>query len=169
MATAVSRPIAGESDLVWLMIPGSPSGGKTTTVSAIRGPLFVYIDNLTENALASGYVPKGRMPKKENLLARLQDTKAAALVIKDLTTLFSKKEDKVKEIIGDLVSIYDGEYTKWTGTVGQIRYEARFAIVACVTPTALEEHYRYMSHSEAGSSSIEYRRSPPRSVAGVKR
>jgi hypothetical protein len=64
MATVISAPIAGSSDMVWLIIPGNPSGGKTMTMSGLRSPRILHVDNLTENALASGYVPKGRQTKK---------------------------------------------------------------------------------------------------------
>jgi hypothetical protein len=78
-----------------------------------------------------------------------------ALVFKDLSPLFSKREDKVKEILGDLTAIYDGEYTKWTGTVAGLHYQPRFAVIACITPNALEKHSRYMS--QIGGRFLFYR------------
>ena len=99
----------------------------------------------TENALASGYVPAKGQPSKPDLLTQIADTKATCLVIKDLSPLFSAKEDRVRAVLGDLTSIYDGEYTKATSTRGLMSYTPRFAIVACGTPITLEKHRRYMA------------------------
>ena len=48
--------------LIWLMIVGVPSSGKTETVLSLRGAEYVlFVDTMTENALASGHVDqKGR-------------------------------------------------------------------------------------------------------------
>jgi len=44
----------------------------------------VYVDNLTANALASGYVPEKGQKKTPDLLTQLCESGAACLVIKDL-------------------------------------------------------------------------------------
>src|SRR5262252_365978 len=108
--------------LVWLMIVGVPSSGKTETVLSLRGAESVlFVDTMTENALASGYVDdKGK--KGPDLLDQIQTKHATALVVKDLTTLFSLRDENVKKILGDLQSVYDGEFVKATGTVGVQKY-----------------------------------------------
>jgi hypothetical protein len=59
--------------------------------------------------------------------------------------LLSGRDDKVKKILGELQSIYDGEYAKATGTVGVLRSKSVFSMIACVTPAAIRSHHRYMS------------------------
>ena len=65
-------------------------------------------------------------------------------VVKDLTTMFSLREDTIKKILGDFTSIFDGKYEKFTATRGAVRYASRFSVVACVTPAILAKHSRYM-------------------------
>lgn len=158
LATATSLPIAEEDGtaLVWLLIVGAPGSDKTQTVILLKGtPSAYYLDALTENCFVTGYVdPKsGASPK--DFLPELQ---GKCLIIKDLTTLFSEREDKVKKILGDLQSLYDGEYTKATGTRGTIGYASKFSILGCITPAALVRHHTYMSR--IGGRFLLYRVSP---------
>jgi hypothetical protein len=90
-------------------------------------------------------------------LRELQE-KNRTLIIKDLTTLFSLREDKLKKILGDLTTIYDGGYSKWTGTLGQIEYKVKFPILACITPEALRKHHNYMS--QIGGRFLMFRMTP---------
>src|SRR5215470_6420002 len=141
--------------LIWLMIVGVPSSGKTETVLSLRGAESVlFVDTMTENALASGYVDKkGR--KTPDLLQEIETKHATALVVKDLTSLFSLRDENVKKILGDLQSVYDGEFVKATGTVGVQKYTTRFSLLACVTPAALDKHHSYMGR--IGSRFLFYR------------
>ena len=154
-ATAISHELSKQdaTSLVWLMIVGPPSSDKTETVLHLRDlPNIYHLDTLTENSFASGYVnPKSGAPAVD--LLPLLDGKC--LTIKDLTTLFSLREDQVKKILGDLQSIFDGEFHKFTGTRGAIDYQSRFSMVACITPIALARHHRYISL--IGSRFLAYR------------
>ena len=146
LATAVSLPISlhDDSAQLWLMIAGVPSSDKTGTVSCLKDLNHAkHLDSLTENAFASGYVdPKGGN-RSPDLLPELD---GKALIIKDLTTLFSMRDDKVKKVLGDLQSIYDGAFHKHTGTRGAIDYQnIHFTILACITNAALSKHQRYLS------------------------
>jgi hypothetical protein len=156
LAAATSPAVSSHDDtaLVWLLVVGVPSSDKTNTVLLLRdSPQTFYLDTLTDSAFVSGFQDarpgKGKAP---DLLPRLD---GKCLVVKDLTTLFSLREDKVKKILGDLQAIYDGEYAKATGTVGVIRYVSRFTLLGCVTPDALAKHHRYMS--SIGSRFLYYR------------
>jgi hypothetical protein len=125
---------------IWLMLVGVPSSFKTELVRLIDLPEIYSLDTLSENAFSSGYVmPDGSEPK--DLLPQLD---GKCFVIKDLTTLFSLKEDTIKKILGDLTSIFDGRFEKFTATRGDIRYDSQFSMVTCVTPAILSKHYRYM-------------------------
>lgn len=125
---------------IWLMLVGAPSSFKTELVRLIDLPEIYSLDTLTENAFASGYVrPDGTDP--DDLLPRLD---GKCFVIKDLTTLFSLKEDTIKKILGDLTSIFDGKYEKFTATRGEVRYFSQFSMVTCITPAILSKHHNYM-------------------------
>src|SRR5262244_3337975 len=112
MATVISVSFSRQEDtaLVWLMIVSAPGSGKTNTTLLLKGAKeYVYcLDKLTENSFASGYIDKdtGRAP---SLLPEL-DRKC--LVVKDLSTMFNMRADKIRGILGDLLSIYDRQYSK---------------------------------------------------------
>jgi|GEM_PF-1001443 len=127
---------------VWLFIVGAPSSGKTELVRLLRAsPHVYYLDTLSENAFVSGYVrPDGSDP--QDLLPLLN---GKVFVCKDLTTLFSLQEDTITKLLGDLASIYDGEFRKHTATRGDISYESSFGFLACITPAALNKHHRYLN------------------------
>lgn len=151
LATATSLPLCqvDHAAPIWLMVEGNPSSGKTEAVFTLKGVNSVFaLDTLTENSFLSGYVEdkvpgqKSKGKKKPQLLDQLD---GKTVVIKDLTTLLSGRDDKVKKVLGELQSIYDGEFSKATGTVGVLRSKSVFALIACVTPAAIRRHRQYMS------------------------
>lgn len=145
LATATSLPLGGSEhpSPVWLLIAGAPSSGKTEAVLLLKEAVSVmYLDAMTENSFASGYVDTRTGLGSKDLLPELD---GKCLIIKDLTTMFSMREEKVKKILGDLQSIYDGEYAKATGTRGLISYKSSFSLIACVTPLALRKHHNFMA------------------------
>ncbi|WP_447985588.1 hypothetical protein [Nitrospira sp. Nam74] len=157
LATATSLPLCRQEHAcpVWIMIAGNPSSGKTEGIFALKGvPGVYFVDTMTENSFLSGYVSEGKKLEKQFL----DEINGQCLLIKDLTTLFSLREDKIKKLLGELQSIYDGEYIKATGTVGVLRSESVFSMIACVTPYALRQHQRYMSM--IGSRFLFYRVPP---------
>lgn len=125
---------------IWLMVVGAPSSFKTELVRLIDLPEVYSLDTLTENAFASGFI-KADGSDPEDLLPLLD---GKCLVIKDLTTLFSLKEDTIKKILGDLTSIFDGKFEKFTATRGDVRYYSQFSMVTCITPAILSKHHTYM-------------------------
>ncbi len=125
---------------LWLMIIGVPSSFKTELVKLFELDEVYTLDTLTENSFASGYVEKGTK-KTFDLLPNLNDK---CLIIKDLTTLFSLNDETVKKILGDLTSIFDGEYRKYTGNRGLIEHYSLFSFMGCITPSILNKHTRYV-------------------------
>lgn len=126
---------------IWLIVIGNPSSLKTELIKLLKALQNVYfLSTLSENAFASGFIPPdGSDPK--DLLPHLD---GKALLIRDLTTLFSLNEETVKKILGDLTSIFDGEYEKFTATRGLIKYRSSFAMIACITPAILNKHHSYV-------------------------
>lgn len=125
----------------WLLTVGPPASSKTEAVNAARGMVHTYyLDTLTENSFISGYLPNEGNPQD-----LLREIGGKCLIVKDLSPLLSLKEDVVKKVLGDLCAIYDGYFSKFTGTRGKVSYEAIFPFIACVTPQAMERHNRYIS------------------------
>ncbi len=144
LATATSLPLCSTEHPipVWLLIVGDPSSGKTDGVNALKdSPRVFFLDTMTDNSLASGYVDK-----KGNRAPCLYDKiKGKTVVIKDWTTMLSRREESVRAILGELQSAFDGKYSKATGSVGVIECEGTFSFIACVTPLAIKRHHNYMS------------------------
>ena len=145
MAVATSLDVcqAEDTPLVWQIMVGVPGSGKTQGVFPLKGSDHTtFIDTLTPNSFASGYVNDQTGEGAKSLLPELD---GKCLIIKDLTTLFSQRSENVQKILGDLQSIYDGSYAKATGTVRVLSFDSQFTILACITPQALKQHQRYMS------------------------
>lgn len=129
-----------KKDPVWLMLVGNPSSNKTTLVDLLKGLEDVYrLDAMTSNPFSSGQREK---EKPKDLLPRLNNK---CFIIKEYGTLFGRSDEMVKQLISDLVAIYDGEYAKHSPTRGTIRYEAYFSHIGCVTPMSLSSRQRYMN------------------------
>lgn len=125
---------------LWLLLIGVPSSFKTELVGLFGAMDGVYtLDTLTENAFCSGYVPPDGSETQD--LLPLLDNKA--FIIKDLNTLFSMNEEMVKKILGDLTSIFDGKFQKFTATRGLVEYNSLFSMIGCITPSILIKHYNY--------------------------
>jgi len=130
----------GKSDPLWLMVVGNPSSNKTTLVDLLKYLDDVYrLDTMTSNPFSSGQ----REKEKPKDLLPLIDGKC--FVIKEYGTIFGRSDEMVKQLISDLVAIYDGEYSKHSPTRGTVRYKATFSHIGCVTPSALSSRQRYMN------------------------
>ncbi len=68
-----------------------------------------------------------------------------AFIVKDYTTIFSLNSETVKKLLGELVSIYDGIFKKFSPTRGLKEYTTNFSHIGCITPTALNRHTQYMN------------------------
>lgn len=139
---------------LWIMVIGNPSSIKTEIVKLfdpLGGDEVVYVDSMTENAFCSGFLPTdGSDP--HDLLPVLN---GKCLVIKDLTTTFSLKEETLKKILGDLTSIFDEDFSKYTATRGSIEYSSLFSQIGCVTPSVINKHHGYMN--QLGARFLFYR------------
>lgn len=156
IATSINMPLLEKSKdngLLWVLIIGNPSSYKTESVLHLSGtPYCYFLDSLTANSFVSGYVDVTG-EKAKDLLPEL---KGKFLIIKDYTTLFSLNEDLIKKVLGDLQSIYDGDYSKYTGTVGNITYkDIKFSHIGCITPLVVSKRHTFMSM--LGSRFLFYR------------
>lgn len=128
--------------MLWLLLVGVPSSGKTELVRLIKdADTTYYLDNLTQNAFISGE----RASKDNKVYDLLPLLNKKCLVIKDWTSIFSLDEKMTKKLLGDLVGIYDKEFTKFSSRRGNIGYVSAFSQLGCITPATLNRHTNYMN------------------------
>jgi hypothetical protein len=141
LAVAVSANYPN-SVMLWMLLVGVPSSGKTDIVRLIKNSdVAYYLDNLTQNAFISG--ERANKSNKVYDLLPLVDKKC--LVIKDWTAIFSLDEKMTKKLLGDFVGIYDKEFTKFSSRRGNISYTSAFSQLGCITPATLNRHTNYMN------------------------
>lgn len=125
---------------IWIMLVGNPSSNKTQLVTLLAKAVdTVMIDVLTTNPFISGLSNK---EKPQDLLPKLN---GKCFIVKDYTSFFGRSEETVKQLISDLVSIYDGSFSKHSGARGTIQYESTFSHIGCVTPMGLSQRQTYMN------------------------
>lgn len=128
--------------MLWMLLVGAPSSGKTDLVRLIKDTdISYYLDNLTQNAFISGE-RSTQQNKVHDLLPQLNKK---CLIIKDWTAIFSLDEKMTRKILGDLVGIYDKEFTKFSSRRGNISYNSTFAQLGAITPSTLNKHSTYMN------------------------
>lgn len=139
MATLVGNSILEHGDPLWTMIIGPSSGGKTTLIAPATSLSNVhFIDDLTEKTLLSGFKIKG---KEVSLLTKIGN---GIMAFSDFTTILSKNPNSKGEILTQLKMVYDGKFTKYTGT-GNMAWEGKIGLIAASTPDIY-------FHLEAGRS-----------------
>lgn len=140
IAVYISTFLDKEKNPIWLLVVGNPSSNKTTLVFLLRhAPNTYRLDTMTANPFSSGQKEKD---KPKDLLPLINKH---CFIVKDYSTLFGRNEDAVRQFVTDLVSIYDGEYSKHSPTRGTIRYESHFSHLGCITPLALNKRQHYMN------------------------
>ncbi|HUD44915.1 MAG TPA: hypothetical protein VMR41_05200 [Patescibacteria group bacterium] len=128
--------------MLWMLLVGVPSSGKTDLVRLIKNAENTYyLDNLTQNAFISGE----RVTKSQKVYDLLPLINKKCLIIKDWTSIFSLDEKMTKKLLGDLVGIYDKEFTKFSSRRGNISYNSAFSQLGCITPATLNRHTQYMN------------------------
>jgi hypothetical protein len=126
MSVAIAIYLPG--DPLWLYYVGPPGATKTEPLRALQGPRVHTLSSLTPNTLISGL--KGAA--NGDLLPRLD---GKLLIVKDFTSILSKKAEDAAAIYADLRECYDGYLEKSFGSgVGTKSYRAKFGLIAAVTP-----------------------------------
>lgn len=125
MSVAVAIFLPG--DPLWLYYVGPPGATKTEPLRALKGPRVHTLSSLTPNTLISG-LKGGNVDLLPHLDGKL-------LIVKDFTSILSKKPDDAAAIYADLRECYDGYLEKSFGSgVGTKSYHAKFGLIAAVTP-----------------------------------
>ncbi len=114
-----------------MLILGASSTAKTELLAALDGlPMMFFLSDLTTNTLISG-------KKDSSLLPRL-DKKI--IVMKDFTTILSKRPDDLKIIMGHLREVYDGKLVKSFGTGDTINWTGHVGLIGACTPVYDRKH-----------------------------
>lgn len=128
--------------MLWFLFVGVPSSGKTDVVRLIKhSPSVYFLDNMTLNAFISGE-RETESSKVYDLLPKLD---GKCLVVKDWTPMFSLDEKAIKKLLGDLVGIYDKEFSKFSSRRGIVSYKSAFSQMGCITPVTLNKHTHYLN------------------------
>ncbi len=147
IATVISNELQG--DPCWLFIVASPGASKTEILSSFDDCETVYTtSSLTPHALISGAITKNGMDP--SMIPKLD---GKTLIVKDWTTIISKRENERDEIFGIFRDAYDGKCGKDFGIGIQRYYESHFSILAGVTPAVYELS---ASHSGLGERFLKY-------------
>ncbi len=139
---------------VWCHIIGPTSGGKSTLLEAFSKHKFVtQVGDLTPNTFLSGM---SSSKNETSLLKKLGPT--FTIFMKDFTTILSKPEETQQAIISQMREIYDGYYTKDTGTGKKIEWpgngikgHATFVMAATEGIYSLQDKF-----SDMGTRAINY-------------
>ncbi len=142
LATLVSNEMEG--DPLWMFLVSSPGGSKTEILqSCSKCPSTYVTSSLTSHSLISGSsFIQGRDP---SLLPQLH---GKTLVIKDFTTILTKREQEKEEIFGILRDVYDGSSSKVFGNGIKREYISHFSILAAVTPRIHELSVEHQGFGE---------------------
>jgi hypothetical protein len=114
---------------IWPVIIGPPSTGKTELgILPLRFiPPAEFISDMSPKCFISGTGNKSG--------SLLRDTGSSGIwLIKDLTTLLSKRETDMKEVFGYLREVYDGNVSRKIGGKKLPLWEGKVTIVAACTP-----------------------------------
>ena len=117
-----------------LVLIGPPSTIKTTALDFLDGDLIYESDNFTP----ASFVSHAANVTKDNLreIDLLPKLKGKVLVSKDLSPIFSKREEDLQQQIGILTRVLDGRgYQSDSGVHGKRGYQGdyRFAFLAATT------------------------------------
>lgn len=137
IAFAIGASHMAEGDPIWLFVVGPPATGKTSAIiQALRGhPKGYIVGDLTPQTLLSA---KKRKDGQENsLLNRLGNP---VLLIKDFTTIISKRPDDRLALISQFREVYDGVFAKDTGENGRLIWTGKATVIAACTP-AIERQW----------------------------
>jgi hypothetical protein len=120
-----------KTDPLWMLIIGASSTAKTELLAALDGlPMMFFISDLTINTLASGKKDASLLPRLNNKI----------VVMKDFTTILSKRPDDLKIIMGHLREVYDGKFVKSYGTGDTVDWTGQVGFIGASTPVYDRKH-----------------------------
>ena len=144
----------GFKDPCWLALIAPSSSAKTVILSALADATEAYpLDTLTAQTFHSGMPDSEGKP--QGLLYRLGRT--PKIVIKDLSAILSKQPNQRDEIMGQLRTIADGDFTRATGMgtdESVARWKGRMTLAVGMT-TAIDIYHAL--HNQLGERFLRLR------------
>lgn len=118
-----------KSKPVWIYVVGAPGSGKTEVLQSWDGHDNIYmLTSLTPNTLISGMISDDDVDP--SLIPKLD---GKVLVIKDFTVILKERHEVASAILSQLRDAYDGSTSKAFGTGKELKYTAKFGVIAAVT------------------------------------
>lgn len=128
MATVISNLLL-DDDPVWLQIVAPSSSGKTTLIAPALSIAKTHaIDDLTPNTFLSGFNIKGKNTSMLHIIG------SGVMVFSDFTNILAKNKEALGEILSQLKLIYDGNFTKFTGTGKIAPWVGKMGCLSASTP-----------------------------------
>ena len=108
LAASATLYIDDIKDPASLILVGPPSGGKGTTLDALKGHSSTY---WSDNFTAASFVTQVGNVSKEKLesIDLLPRIKNKTLIVPELAPLFNQRHDKLSKTIATLTRVFDGE------------------------------------------------------------
>lgn len=123
-----------ECEPIWCMLVGVPGSGKTSIgircLSAFPGAYVM--SGISENTLLSSFGSSKKARKEASLLHRLGP--APRILIKDFTTLLSKREHVRDEVFAQLRELHDGQLRSDRGNGESAEWVGKATVIAATTP-----------------------------------
>lgn len=140
----------------WLLLNGGGGSGKTALLEALTLlPRVHEIDKIHEAGMISAVKAKDRADNATGgFLFQMGDR--ALMINMDLTTVLATDPRELKSALAVLRRVYDGRYSRQTGSDGgtAIKWEGRISFLAGVTP-AIDRHYDMVN--EMGDRYVQIR------------
>ena len=136
-----------DGDPVWLMVIDRSGGGKTEHIQPLGALEFVHLAaTVTEPSLLSGTPQKDAARDSKGGLLR-EIGSFGFLLLKDFTSILSMHHVARTSTIAALREIYDGHWSRRTGSDGgrELEWRGKLAVIAACTE-AIDNH-----HSVIGS------------------
>jgi len=137
----------GGRERTWGIVVGQPSSGKTELLRMFldynperEAPRCTVIqDDLTENALVSGYRSEEDPDYDPSLLARLDSRRAPVgpkvLVVKEMGPILGLPKERRSRFFHQMRKAFDGDYNHGSGSVGTVYYKLGFGFLGAATET----------------------------------
>ena len=123
-----------QTDPLWLLIIGPSSSAKTEVLNSLDGLPFTYfISDMTTKTLISGKENASLLPELNNKI----------VIMKDFTTVLSKRADDLKIIMAQWREVYDGKVSNMYGTGGasaKVVWKGHVGLLGASTPVYDRKH-----------------------------
>ena len=148
IASVVANKTNVSDSPVWLLIMAGSSAGKTIMLKLLDkcGPYIIGVDTLTTNTFASSM----RLDEEVSLLHKANN---GILIFKDFTVLTTMNDEGLREIMGQLRSIFDGSFDKKSGNANDVEWRGKLGIIAAGT---IEVQRKMRQFSKNGERFLNY-------------